>query len=120
MSKSNFLVYSCMTDLKTARIKQAKTFFSFNPAHSQYSNKVLSIEYLLFLTMVANKRHITQEAPKPNPSMVSLYVYGTLSIPKATSLLEDNVKVDRGVNICYFCPPSDEWGYTVKDSGTFL
>jgi hypothetical protein len=32
----------------------------------------------------------------PIPSMDSLYVSGTLSIPKATSLPEDNVKVDRG------------------------
>jgi hypothetical protein len=42
-----------MTDLKMACTKQAKTRSSFNPARSQYSNKVLSIEYLLFF------RHFT-------------------------------------------------------------
>jgi len=52
--------------------------------------------------------------------MVSLHVSGTLSIPKATTLPEYNVKVDRGVNISYFSPSSDSWSHKVMNSDTLL
>jgi len=41
----------------------------------------------------------------PIPSMVSFYVSGTLSIPKATSLPEESVKVDRGLIFPIFAFP---------------
>jgi hypothetical protein len=37
--------------------------------------------------------------------MVSLFVSGTLSIPKATSLPEENVKVDKGLIFPIFALP---------------